>query len=355
MVLVVGCATFDGKVVPLDKQTAYKIPETATISLAPIQVFFDRPEVLDQDDEHDFTPILENFAGSLREALAGYFCHRGAFARCTAERHEGDYRLRVQVLVSNFRQARGGIALAVVGGLLLPPLLGMAWSFPVGMGSCEFGLTWVLEDPAGKEVWKRVVPPGGATGVCLDGQNLSAALKFNVEDIITELSAAALGAEQQAQKARDRLARPAVPAEPAAPARQEVLAVFDLQDSSKQLTDDVLVQLTDFLSTAMTATGRYSVVPREQLRGRLVDEKTKSYKVCYDAACQIELGKAVSAQKTLFVQLLKVGTKCSLVAKLYDLKTETAVAGATIPTGCEAEDLLESMGKVATQLTQTPR
>ena len=34
-----------------------------------------------------------------------------------------------------------------------------------------------------------------------------------------------------------------------------------------------------------------SVVPRDQLRQRLLDEKKGSYRPCLDESCQIELGK----------------------------------------------------------------
>jgi curli biogenesis system outer membrane secretion channel CsgG len=110
------------------------------------------------------------------------------------------------------------------------------------------------------------------------------------------------------------------------------------------------LQLTAFLATAMATTGKFTVVPREQLRERLMDEKKASYRKCFDSACQIELGKAVSAEKTLATQLLQVGEECAVVANLYDLHSETSSAAAMVQTGCEEKKLMGAMKQVAEQI-----
>lgn len=131
----------------------------------------------------------------------------------------------------------------------------------------------------------------------------------------------------------------------------QILAVFDVHDVSGKTEHNVLVQLTAYLSTALATSGKYKVIPRHQLRQRLLDQKTESYRECVEEACQIELGKTLSAQKSLATQLLKVGNKCAVTANLYDLKTETSEKGAMVNTGCEPDKLLEAMGKVAEQIS----
>jgi len=133
------------------------------------------------------------------------------------------------------------------------------------------------------------------------------------------------------------------------PAR-EIVAVFDIQDSTGKLDKQTLVQLTTYLLTRMTQTGIYKTIPRDQLRARLLEQKTGSYQQCFDESCQIQLGKALAAQKSLATSLIQVGDRCAATANLYDLKTETVEKGASVKTGCTTNELLEAMEKIATQL-----
>jgi hypothetical protein len=129
-----------------------------------------------------------------------------------------------------------------------------------------------------------------------------------------------------------------------------IVAVFDLSDPAKQLDEGTRGQLIGYLSTALVQTGRFKVIPRDQLRARLLDEKKESYRECFDEACQLELGKALAAEKSLTVQLLKVGKSCAVTANLYDLKTETADRGGLVNTGCSTDELLGAMAELARQL-----
>jgi hypothetical protein len=131
-----------------------------------------------------------------------------------------------------------------------------------------------------------------------------------------------------------------------------IVAVFNVQDASKKLEADLLDQLTEYLATQLAATSRYRIVPRDRIREQLVGERRKSYRVCYDQACQIELGKAVAAQKSLSTRLLRVGERCAVTAALFDLKTETTEAAASVDTTCSTEALLGAMRDVVKQLAK---
>lgn len=130
-----------------------------------------------------------------------------------------------------------------------------------------------------------------------------------------------------------------------------VVAVFDVFDTTGGFGAKLTQQLTSFLTTAMVETGRFQVVPRARLRELLRDEKTDSYKKCYEESCQIELGKAVAARITLSTQLIKVGSKCMVTANIYDLKSETADKGVTVNTGCKDEDLLTALREVVSKIS----
>ncbi len=134
------------------------------------------------------------------------------------------------------------------------------------------------------------------------------------------------------------------------PVAVEIVAVTDVFDASGKFKEDTLVQLTIYLGTALTRTGKYQLIPRDQLRASLAEQKKESYRECMDESCQIQLGRSVSASKLLSTQLLQVGNKCAATANLYDLKTETTQKGAMVQTGCSPDELLDAMQKIADQL-----
>ena len=129
-----------------------------------------------------------------------------------------------------------------------------------------------------------------------------------------------------------------------------VVAVFQLHDNSGRLTEQERGQLTDVLATRLTELGKARVVPREQIRKRLLDEKYQTYKQCYQESCQIELGRAVAAEKSLSSAVMRVGSKCTVVANLYDLKSETAVKGTSVESACTLADLMTAVRQVAEKL-----
>ncbi len=138
--------------------------------------------------------------------------------------------------------------------------------------------------------------------------------------------------------------------EPKPGPRRQIVAVFDVHDATKRFEKDVLVQLTNYLGTVLTSTGKYKTIPREQLRARILEQKTGSYKACVDESCQIALGKVVAAEKSLATQLLRVGSKCAVIANMFDLKTETAEKAARAKTDCSVDALMEAMDQIADQL-----
>jgi hypothetical protein len=130
-----------------------------------------------------------------------------------------------------------------------------------------------------------------------------------------------------------------------------IVAAFDIQDSSKKFSADVLDQLTDYLAAKLTELGGMKVVPRDQIRNRLREEKKETYKQCYEQSCQIDLGKALAAEKTLSTKLLRIGNQCAITCILYDLKTETTDQAASVDTACSESALMGAMAEIARKLT----
>lgn len=136
-------------------------------------------------------------------------------------------------------------------------------------------------------------------------------------------------------------------------AKGEVLAVFDLEDVGQNLGAGESDQLTAFFSVQLAILG-YKVVPRAQLREQLSSEKQESYKSCYDESCQIELGKAVAAQKSVMTKMLKMGSTCAFTATLYDLRSETTEHAASVETRCNQEERFAGLKQLARELVPRP-
>jgi hypothetical protein len=119
-----------------------------------------------------------------------------------------------------------------------------------------------------------------------------------------------------------------------------IVAVFDMEDRTATFDDEVLDNLTEYL-TVKLAEGGYQVIPRDQVRERLVLEKQGTYRECFDKSCQIEMGRELAAQKVLSVRILKVAGRCQLAATLFDLKKAATEDAASAEGSCDEE----SMGK----------
>jgi len=134
------------------------------------------------------------------------------------------------------------------------------------------------------------------------------------------------------------------------PRRAPVVAVFDLHDAAGLLQPAEHEQLTAYLATRLAEARKGRVVPREQLRERLTDQKREGHRPCYEERCQIALGKALAAEKSLSATLMRVGERCALTLNLYDLETETAERGASVKADCRLEALLEAVERAVERL-----
>jgi hypothetical protein len=128
--------------------------------------------------------------------------------------------------------------------------------------------------------------------------------------------------------------------------RGAYVAVFDIQDKSKGLSKMEVESLTDYLATKVAEDGLFHVIPREEIKKRILSAKKKSYKSCYDQSCQIEIGREIAAQKTLSVNIAPIGSSCIVTAALYDLKKAATDATATTRGKCGTDALLAQIEEI---------
>ena len=129
-----------------------------------------------------------------------------------------------------------------------------------------------------------------------------------------------------------------------------VVAVFSIENRGSPLSKDELIALTDYLGTKLGEQGRYQIIPRQEIRKRLVEQKKASYKACYDQSCQIDVGREMAAQFTVSASISKVGRTCIITAAMYDLKKAATHKTATAKGPCTADDLLTAVEQIAAKL-----
>ena len=129
-----------------------------------------------------------------------------------------------------------------------------------------------------------------------------------------------------------------------------IVAVFDMEDRTATFDREVLDNLTEYLSVKL-AEGGYQVIPRDQVRERLVREKVGTYRECFEQSCQIEMGRELAAQKVLSVRILKVAGRCQLAATLYDLKKAATENAASAEGTCDEESMGRAVMKVSAKLS----
>ncbi len=125
-----------------------------------------------------------------------------------------------------------------------------------------------------------------------------------------------------------------------------IVVIAPIKPRGTTLTTEQVEKLTTLLEGK---TG-FRVVPRSTIRDWISRQKANSYKDCYDEACQIELGKALAAQKTLVSDWAAIGSSCVLTTKLIDLRSEVAEAPAQASGPCTEAGLAAAIEEVASRL-----
>jgi TPR repeat protein len=142
----------------------------------------------------------------------------------------------------------------------------------------------------------------------------------------------------------------AAPAAARADAGPPVVAVFDVEARGVKLAADVLDRLSSYVTGRVGEGGRFQVVPRDQIKARLVQKKKESYKQCYAQSCQIELGQELAAQKTLATQVLKLGSQCKVGVTLFDLSRATTEDAANASGPCTEDGIVASLDQALAKL-----
>lgn len=130
-----------------------------------------------------------------------------------------------------------------------------------------------------------------------------------------------------------------------------IVAVFDVQDDDRVFDGQSLTQLADYFATRLGEIG-FRVSPRDELRTKIQESKAQGLRSCFDESCQIEIGKALSAEMAVSTKVLRFGVTCILVSTLYDLKTELSDRSALARTNCAEASIADAVDSIVTQFAK---
>jgi hypothetical protein len=128
------------------------------------------------------------------------------------------------------------------------------------------------------------------------------------------------------------------------------VAVFDVEATILKTKERAA--MTEILAALLTRTGGFRVVPSEAIKRELARSKLDSYRACVDEKCQIELGKALAAEKVLRTRIIRQGKDCLTTSTLYDLRTEASDRAAVESSTCTTAELTRSLSRIAEELAQ---
>ncbi|MBI4815913.1 MAG: hypothetical protein HY791_06640 [Deltaproteobacteria bacterium] len=86
------------------------------------------------------------------------------------------------------------------------------------------------------------------------------------------------------------------------------------------------------------------------MKSRVASAKAASYADCYEATCQIELGRAVAASDSVSGKVVRLGKECTLILTIYDVLTSASTQGGLAKDECSAEGLLRAADSAVAQL-----
>ena len=136
-------------------------------------------------------------------------------------------------------------------------------------------------------------------------------------------------------------------------ADRPVVAVFDIEDTrqtTERLSKVDMTDLTNYLTSLLAGTKRFTTVPRSDLRKVLAEQKAETYQACYDESCQIEIGKEVAAEKSLATKLNRLGKKCVVTLTLFDLRKSITEDSVNTRGGCSTDNLTEVFEQLVPKL-----
>jgi hypothetical protein len=152
--------------------------------------------------------------------------------------------------------------------------------------------------------------------------------------------------------------------EPSAPSEKTVLkssseqhsivAVLDIVNAGSSLEDKVMLAGTDYLRNRLAMLRSFYIVEKSRqesaLRRMVKKTKAESYEPCYDRACQVPLGQALSADCLLSCRVQDFGGEFSFACELVDLTKEATTRAGSADFDGSPEGFRQAIDSVVKQI-----
>jgi hypothetical protein len=127
--------------------------------------------------------------------------------------------------------------------------------------------------------------------------------------------------------------------EPAPAADKANIAALDL-DPRGGLGDEEILAISDRLRGELIATGRFTVVEREQMDAILKEQGFQQTGACAEASCIVEVGQLLAVHKMVGGSIGRVGKVFSVNLKVIDVATGTIERQIADDFRCSKEQLV---------------
>ena len=125
--------------------------------------------------------------------------------------------------------------------------------------------------------------------------------------------------------------------------RAPSVAVHLLEGRGVDLTEEQLVELTDYLGVRFGEAASCQILPWAEVHKKI---QTKGYYVCMDRHCQIEAERLLDADYTLATSVLPMGKICIVTGSLYPRESPATTRTAMHRGNCDREALVASLEQV---------
>ncbi|MBI4816421.1 MAG: hypothetical protein HY791_09185 [Deltaproteobacteria bacterium] len=128
------------------------------------------------------------------------------------------------------------------------------------------------------------------------------------------------------------------------------LAVFDLR-ADTSFDPEWVSTLSEYFVIRLASAG-FRIVPKEEVKRRLAEDRRRSYDACYDEACQIEIGKESAARRIVVSSLRRFGSQCVISSAVLDVEKMVAGRASSWTSACEEARLVRGVEKVVSALSR---
>jgi hypothetical protein len=174
-------------------------------------------------------------------------------------------------------------------------------------------------------------------------------LRWEADELANRLELQKLEAASRQAPSQAAVAPPASASAPPPLSTGPLVAVFDLVDGTSKLRLDEIETLSAAAGSGMSASGKFRLVARDDLREAMKGDKKRSGP-CNNLECRRDVSRAVRASKFLSIKLAAKGADCSLSVALYDAESDDPEKAVSDKCPCDASGARSTLTQLVNKI-----